>query len=216
MSLDLLHTVHLLPAFALAVVVLMLIPGPNVALTLANTVAFGRRHGFLTILGTSSAMVVHLAATAAGMTALLGLLGEWFESLRWAGVVYLVILGIRAWRAPVADPGAPDLGAPDLGAIGVRPGHLVARGFAVSLTNPKVLLFYGAFFPQFLDPAGNVAAQMAVLSTLFVAIAVGVDSLWVCAACGIRPWLAGRGRLLNRLSGGLFMGAGLGLALMRR
>jgi len=204
MTFDLLPAANLLPSFAAAVVVLMLIPGPNVALTLANTVAFGRRHGFLTILGTASAMAVHLAVTAAGMTALLGLLGEWFDTLRWAGVFYLVILGIRAWRAPTK----PDAAA--------RPGHLVARGFVVSLTNPKVLLFYGAFFPQFLDPAGDVAAQMAVLATLFLAIAVGVDSLWVCAASGMRPWLAGRGRLVNRLSGGLFMGAGLGLALMRR
>lgn len=199
-------SIDLLPAFAAAVTVLMLIPGPNVALTLANTVAFGRRHGFLTIIGTSSAMVVHLAVTSAGMTALLGLLGEWFETLRWAGVAYLIVLGIRAWRAPAADAAA----------IAARPGRLVVRGFLVSLTNPKVLLFYGAFFPQFLDPAGNVAAQMAVLSALFIIIAVGVDSLWVCAASGIRPWLAGRGRLVNRLSGGLFMGAGLGLALMRR
>jgi homoserine/homoserine lactone efflux protein len=206
MSVDLLPPIDLLFGFSGAVVVLMLIPGPNVALTLANTVAFGRHHGFLTILGTSAAMVVHLAVTAAGMTALLGLMGEWFDTLRWAGVGYLVILGIRAWRAPVADPGA----------ITARPGHLVARGFAVSLTNPKVLLFYGAFFPQFLDPAGDVAAQMAILSMLFIAIAVSVDSLWVCAASGMRPWLAGRGRLVNKLSGGLFMGAGLGLALMRR
>lgn len=196
----------LLPAFAVAVLALMLIPGPNVALILANSVAFGRRHGFLTVAGTSSAMMVHLAVTSAGMTALLGLLSEWFELLRWLGAAYLVVLGILAWRAPAADPAA----APAL------PARTVARGFLVSLTNPKVLLFYGAFFPQFLDPAGDVAAQMTVLSVLFVTIAIAVDSLWVCAASGVRPLLAGRGTLVNRLSGGLFVGAGIGLAVMRR
>lgn len=194
----------LLLPFAGAVVVLMLIPGPNVALTLANTVAYGRRFGFLTVLGTSSAMAVHLAVTALGMTALLGLVGEWFEVLRWAGVAYLLVLGVQAWRAPVERPEA----APA--------ARLFARGFLVSLTNPKVLLFYGAFFPQFLDPMGDVAAQMAVLSALFLAIAVVVDSLWVLAAAGARPFLLAHGHLQNRLAGGLFMGAGLGLALMRR
>lgn len=194
----------LLLPFAAAVLVLMLIPGPNVALTLANTVAYGRRFGFLTILGTSSAMAVHLAVTALGMTALLGLVGEWFEVLRWAGVAYLLVLGVQAWRAPVERPEA----APA--------ARLFARGFLVSLTNPKVLLFYGAFFPQFLDPAGDVAAQMVVLSALFLAIAVAVDSLWVLAAAGARPFLLAHGHLQNRLAGGLFIGAGVGLALMRR
>src|SRR3546814_12648563 len=81
----------------------MLIPGPNVALIVANSVAYGTRYGLLTVAGTSSAMVVQLALTALGMAALLGTLAHWIEWIRWIGVAYLAWLGIRQWRAAPAD-----------------------------------------------------------------------------------------------------------------
>ena len=81
-------------AFVAAVTVLMLIPGPNVALIAGNSVAYGPKYGVLTVAGTSSAMVIQLALTALGMTELLGTLGTWFEWLRWIGVVYLFYLGV--------------------------------------------------------------------------------------------------------------------------
>src|ERR687890_1160482 len=90
-------------AFVLAVTILMLIPGPNVALIIANSVAYGARYGLLTVAGTSSAMLIQLSITAFGMTELLGMLGSWFEWLRWIGVAYLVYLGIGQWRAPAVD-----------------------------------------------------------------------------------------------------------------
>jgi threonine/homoserine/homoserine lactone efflux protein len=90
-------------AFVLATCILMLIPGPNVALIVANSVAYGTRFGLLTMAGTSSAMVVQLVITALGMTAVLGFLGLWFEWLRWTGVVYLVYLGIRGILAKRAQ-----------------------------------------------------------------------------------------------------------------
>ncbi len=135
---------HLYLAFVAATTILMLIPGPNVALIVATSVRGGTRQGLLTVAGTSSAVVVHLALTVVGLAALLGTLGGWFAWVRWIGAAYLVWLGIRQWRAP-----APDLGQ---AAVGLRPrrGRAVfLRGFLVSLTNPKTLLFYGAFFPQF-------------------------------------------------------------------
>ena len=91
---------HLYLAFVAAVTVLMLIPGPNVALIVANSVTYGFRYGLLTVAGTSSAMLVQLALTALGMTELLGQLGSWFDWIRWIGVAYLVYLGITTWRAP--------------------------------------------------------------------------------------------------------------------
>jgi homoserine/homoserine lactone efflux protein len=95
--------VSLYLAFVLATCILMLIPGPNVALIVANSVAYGTRFGLLTMAGTSSAMVVQLVITALGMTAVLGFLGLWFEWLRWIGVVYLVYLGIRGILAKRAQ-----------------------------------------------------------------------------------------------------------------
>ena len=139
-------------AFAATVTVLMLIPGPNVALIVANSVAYGSRYGLLTVAGTSSAVVVQLAFTALGMTRLLGALGTSFELIRWVGVAYLVYLGVAQWRAPAVD------------LTRTRPEPRSARAIymralLVSLTNPKTLLFYGAFFPQFVTATHDLGAQ---------------------------------------------------------
>lgn len=198
----------LLLAFALATTILMLIPGPNVALIVANSVAWGTRYGLLTLAGTASAMVVQLALTTLGMSAALGVLASWFEWLRWIGVVYLLWLGLRQWRAPVAD----------LTRIAAQPRSaraIALRGFLVSLTNPKTLLFYGAFFPQFVSLQRPVLPQMAVLSAVFLALALLLDGGWAVLAGRLRFLLAARGRLRNRLSGGMLMCAGVGLALAR-
>ena len=103
-------------AFVGATAILMLIPGPNVALIVANSLTYGPRAGLVTVAGTSAAMVVQLAVAALGVTALLGALAQAFEILRWIGVAYLVWLGVRAWRAPADDlvENAPDLPGQDL------------------------------------------------------------------------------------------------------
>jgi len=86
----------------------------------------------------------------------------------------------------------------------------------VSLTNPKTLLFYGAFLPQFIIANDRIEAQIALLSATFLVIAIVLDGVWALAASGARSFLATRGRFRNRLSGGLLIGAGIGLALARR
>lgn len=195
-------------AFVAAVTLLMLIPGPNVALFVATSLAHGTRSGFVTLAGTSSAMVLQLALTGLGLSELLGRLGGWFEWLRWLGVTYLLYLGLAQWRAPPADPGG---GAPQPRSCRA----LYGRALLISLSNPKVLLFYGAFFPQFVTPERDLGPQVALLSATFLAIALLVDSGWVLLAGRARRVLAARGRLRNRLSGGLLIGAGLGLAMLR-
>ena len=86
----------------------------------------------------------------------------------------------------------------------------------MSLTNPKTLLFYGSFLPQFVDPAGDITAQLILLSVTLIVIAVLLDGVWALLASRFRAALAGRGRFRNRLAGGLLIGAGLGLALARK
>jgi homoserine/homoserine lactone efflux protein len=200
---------HLYAAFVAAVMILMLIPGPNVALIVANSVAHGARYGLLTVAGTSSAMVLQLAVTALGMTELLETLGSWFEWVRWIGVAYLLYLGVSYWRAAPVDltRTAPERKSPRA---------LVARALLVSLSNPKTLLFYGAFFPQFLSGGPDVGVEIALLSATFLALAVLVDGGWALLAARARRFLASHGRLRNRLSGGLLIGAGIGLALARK
>jgi homoserine/homoserine lactone efflux protein len=202
-------SIQLYLGFVLATTILILIPGPNVSLIVGNSIAHGTRYGLLTVLGTSSAVVVQLAFTALGLTATLDLLADWFDWIRWLGVAYLLYLGIRQWfAAPV-----------DLTRIRPQPRSLrsiVLRGFLISLTNPKTLLFYSAFFPQFVMPDAPIAPQVTLLSLTFLAIAVGLDSGWAMLAGRVRGALAIRPRLRNRLSGGCLIGAGIGLALAHR
>jgi len=195
-------------AFCAAVVLLMLIPGPNVALIVANSVAYGSRCGFLTVAGTSSAMVPQLMLASLGLSGLMDIFGVWFEWVRWLGAIYLVWLGITQWRAPAVDLTLPS-----------EPKSrraIYVRALLVSLTNPKTLLFYGAFFPQFLSEGRAVAPQIAILSLTFLMIAVLVDGCWALAAGRARRLISAHGRLGNRLAGGLLVGAGIGLALARQ
>ena len=198
-------------AFVLASAVLIVIPGPNVTLLVANSLAYGARRALVTLAGTSSAIALQLAITVLGMTSLIAVLATWFEWLRWAGVIYLVWLGVQQWRAvPVA--------LEDVESRRVAGHTLFWRGFLVSATNPKTLLFYAAFFPQFVDPASAPLAQLLLMSATFLALATLLDGGYALLAGRLRRLFHGqrRARLRNRLTGSLLIGAGLGLALARR
>jgi threonine/homoserine/homoserine lactone efflux protein len=124
------------------------------------------------------------------------------------GVAYLVYLGIAQWRAP----------ATDLTKTRPEPKSALTiymRALLVSLTNPKTLLFYGAFFPQFITMVHYIGTQIAILSVTFLAIAVLVDGGWALIAGHARGLLASRGRLRNKVSGGLLIGAAAALAITR-
>lgn len=202
-------TPELFGAFVAATVVLILVPGPNVALIVANSISHGPRYGLVTVAGTSSAMVIQLAFTVLGLTGMLALMAVWFEWLRWLGVAYLVYLGITTWCAPATDlKGAKPL------AKSAREMYL--RGMIVSLTNPKTLLFYAAFLPQFVSTEHDQAWQLTLLAVTFLFIAMVLDSAWALLAHRASRVFGLSGRLLNRLSGGLLLTAATGLALVRR
>lgn len=195
-------------AFVAASVALALMPGPNVALIVANSVAYGPRYGFITVAGTSSAMVPQLTVVTLGLSAVLGFMAEWFEVLRWLGVAYLLYLGVQAWLTPPLD-------------LNTNPQPKSARaiylrGVLVSLTNPKTLLFFGAFLPQFVDPKSDATTQLALLSVTFLIIATSIDICWALLASKARTTLAKFGTWTNRITGGVLISAGLGLALARK
>ena len=200
--------VRLNAAFVLATWLLAVFPGPNMALVIATSVRRGTRYGLLTVVGSATGLVLQLLFVAIGMTTLLAAAGEWFTAIRLLGAAYLVYLGVQSWRAP-----APSLAAE---MAPVSASRTVLRGLAVTLTNPKVLLFFGAFFPQFVSPSRPLAPQLLVMSVTFVAVVAGTDSVWAVLAGRARVWIVRRGRAVNRLSGGLLVGAGVGLALVRR
>lgn len=195
-------------AFIAAVTVLVVLPGPNVALIVANSLAHGPKYGLMTVAGTTSAMVIQLALTVLGVAGLLSSIAHWFEWLRWIGVAYLVYLGVRTWAAPS-----------DIVNVAAQPKsfmEIYLRGFLVSLTNPKTLLFYAAFLPQFITPAEQPMAQLLTLSVTFLLITVSLDGLWALLAGRLRSILNRRAKIRNCVAGALLVAAGIGLALARR
>ena len=196
-------------AFVAASIILALIPGPNVAVIVANSISYGPRYGLLTVAGTSSAMVPQLLLTTFGMSAVLAFMADWFDVLRWAGVAYLMYIGVQALCAPTLDLGTTQ-------PLPKSTASIYWRGVIVSLTNPKTLLFFGAFFPQFINVAQPAVPQLALLSITFLLLGIAFDSVWALSAGYGRHVIAQSGRWVNRLTGGLLIGAGLALAAVRR
>ena len=197
-------------AYVLATVVLILMPGPIVTLVIANSLAYGTRTGVNSALGASVGNAALAAGGAFGLAALLGLLVDVFDIIRYLGAAYLIYLGIKAWRA---KPETLDDTAPMKSKKAVW-----GQGFVVAITNPKTLLFYAAFFPQFIDPTMPAAPQLALLAVTFVVIATTLDCCYALLAGRLRTYFrdAKRAVIRNRITGTLLIGTGIGMALARR
>lgn len=197
--------------FVLATVVLILIPGPIVTLTIANSLAYGTRHGLRTVLGTSMATALLLLVGGFGMASVFVLLADWFEMLRWVGAAYLIWLGVQQWRAKAVNLADAEAH------LGPKKS-LFWQGFVVSITNPKTIFFYAAFFPQFIDPAMATGPQLLILSITFLVIATSLDCGYAVLSGKLRPMLTSerRGRIRNRISGAFLIGTGLFIAFARK
>jgi threonine/homoserine/homoserine lactone efflux protein len=192
-------------ALSVATAVLVAIPGPNVALIVANSLRFGLREGALTVLGTTLGVAMQLGFVVLGIAALLEFAAEALTWIKWAGVIYLVYLGVSTWLQAASD---------DLGSIDAKPA-LFWRASVIAAINPKTLMFSAAFLPQFLSP-GAGAGQLLLIATVFLSVLLVGDLLWAAFASSARRVLAHYGRLRNRLTGGFLVVAGIGLALSRR
>jgi threonine/homoserine/homoserine lactone efflux protein len=203
---------ELFAGFIVAVVVLILMPGPIVTLVVANSLAYGQRTGLATVVGSSSGNAMLVAAGALGLTTLLALAAELFEVLRWAGVAYLVYLGVKQWRQAFTAGRMEEMPA-----LPSRRG-VFWQGALVAITNPKTIFFYAAFFPQFIDPALAVGPQLIAMSVAMVVIATVLDSLYAVLAGRVRGLFASAraNRVRHGITGTLLLGTGLGLALARR
>lgn len=193
--------------YATAVFLISATPGPNMLHVMARSVDVGARRSLIAMAGLMSAVLLCLLASVAGLGALLKAMPHLFDALRIAGAAYLLYLGYRAWTSPVATSGVtPDMPAmPRMRAMSAI--ALYRAGLLTGLSNPKLIIFAAAFFPQFIDPRAAFAPQLAILLATFVAI----EGFWygVYALGGLRlaRWLgpAHRQRLFNRATGGLFM-----------
>lgn len=205
-------TPELILAFAAACVLLALTPGPNMALMIANTLGSGLRGGLVTIAGTTTGLAVLVAAAAAGMTSVMVFMSTWFDVVRWIGALYLVYLGAsqlwRLWKRPASAASLEP---------SVRRGSWFFQGLAVSLSNPKVILFLGAFLPQFVDMRADPVGQLIVLAILFVVVLAMVDvTITVAVARARTTFGAARLRLLDGAAGAFLLLGGVALAAMRR
>jgi threonine/homoserine/homoserine lactone efflux protein len=199
---------HLFSAFLLIAVVLFLTPGPIVTLVVTTAARSGVRAALLTVAGGVVGNAALLACIAFGLSWILKTSAELFEYLRWIGAVYLIWLGIQAWRHAGAAT-----------AMLTPRGHVHAwRGFIVAMTNPKTIAFFTAFLPQFIDPALPVGRQLLVMCASSVMLGGLLDSGWAVAAGFGRAWFMKprHNRLLGRLSGTVLIGGGIWLSLARR
>jgi len=194
----------LLP-LVIATAILVMIPGPNVALIVANSLKYGFRMGVHTVLGTTVGVGLQLALVVLGLVAIVEVAAEALLWIKWAGVAYLVFLGIRTWREP----------ADDLSKIEAAPA-MFWRGCLVAVLNPKTLLFNAAFIPQFVGAAEATAPQLAIVAAVFLAVLFAGDVLWAAFASSARRVLARYATMRNRLTGAFLTAAGVGLALSRR
>ena len=198
---------ELFTAFVLITIVLIITPGPIVTLIIATGATHGVRTALTTVAGATIGNAILIAAIAIGLSWVLKNALGLFEVLRWAGVAYLVWLGIQAWRNAGTDAGAPPL----------KRVHFW-RGMFVALTNPKTIAFFTAFLPQFVDPSLPAERQLFVMCLTSILIAWVFDSGWAIASGLGRAWFMkpSRAKLLGRLSGAVLIGGGIWLSLARR
>ncbi len=188
-----------------------MVPGPNVLLIVATSLARGRLRGLQTVAGTTTAMALQLLVAALGTAWFAAALSQAFGVLRWLGVAYLVYLGVTRLRQAIKP--AQRVDEPDIAA-----SCAYWRGFLVSITNPKTILFFGAFLPQFTSASLPYGPQVVVLSVTFLVLAAVLDSCYAVAAGAVSA-LARRPlarRWSDGIAGTLYIGSGVGLALARR
>lgn len=195
--------VHWLP-FALASAIVIVIPGPTVLLVVSYALGHGRRYALATTAGVALGDLTSMTASMFGLGALLAASAEWFTVLKWAGALYLVYLGVKLWRAPVAADETPDVSE-------TRTRRVIAHAYAVTALNPKSIVFFVAFVPQFMDLHAPVWPQVAVLEATFVALATLNALGYAMLASGARRAIrnAHVQRAVNRTGGLLLMCAGV-------
>lgn len=203
---------HLFLAFCLAATALVLIPGPIVTLVIANSLRHGTRYGLTTVAGASLGNALLLVATSVGLITVFALLSELFAVIRWIGAAYLIWLGVKAWR---------EHGEAAQGAVSAAPRSrraVLGQGFLIAITNPKAIVFYVAFLPQFIDPRLATGKQLLAMCAYLIVAAVISDSAYALLAGRMRRWFAapGRHKARGRITGSLLIGTGCALLFARR
>jgi threonine/homoserine/homoserine lactone efflux protein len=193
--------------YFVAVLGLTLTPGPNGLLALTHGAIYGSKKTISTILGGSAGFATVIGLSMFGIGALLAASAQLLIVMKFLGGAYLIWLGIQVWRSPsLGDTRSQALGE-------VSNVSLFRQGALAALTNPKGILFFVAFLPQFIDPKISLISQFAVMAATFVIIEFIYEYVVASAANKIKPWLARFGKKVNRVFGGIFMAIGVALPL---
>ena len=193
--------------YLLAAIGLSLSPGPNGLLALTHGALHGRRKALYTIFGGASGFIAVVACSMLGIGALLQTSLVWLTVMKWVGGAYLVWLGIQVWRSP-------PIGIELRGSAEPRAGwSLFQQGALSALTNPKALLFFTAFLPQFIDPARSLFVQFVIMAGTFAVLEIATEMFIANMAHRISPWLRRVGRRFNQACGGVFIAIGVALPL---
>lgn len=201
---------HTIGAFIAAAILLLVMPGPTDTLVVSYVLTRGRRSALASVPGVCLGYIVSLTLTLLGLGALLMTSAELFQALKILGAVYLIYLGIKMWRAPVPETLEDD------GRLARDKGRMFTQAFVVTALNPAGIMFYVAFFPQFIDIARPLMPQMVALGACFVVLGTLNSALYATLAAQVRRFIHSyRARkTINRAAGGVLiaMGGMLGLA----
>ncbi|MBP0624134.1 LysE family translocator [Cupriavidus consociatus] len=182
-------------------------PGPNGMLALTHGAMHGSRKTLFTIAGAVLGFVAVIGLCMFGIGALIKASVLWLTVLKWVGGAYLFWLGIQAWRAPpITVTTSPEL-------MKISGWSLFRQGALSAVTNPKGMLFFSAFLPQFIDPQRNLAVQFAAVAATYGVTEFLAEYAVANAAHRVRPWLERVGRRFNRACGGMFVIIGAALPL---
>ncbi len=191
-------------AFVAASAVLLAIPGPTVLLVISYAMGHGRHAAASTVAGVALGDFTAMTASLLGLGALLATSVTLFVALKWIGAAYLLYLGVKLWRAPVADT------TRDAVTPAARPGRILLHAYAVTALNPKSLVFFVAFLPQFLDGARPMLPQFVIFEISFLALATANALTYALLASAARRSIRRPRvqRAVNRTGGTLLIGAG--------
>jgi threonine/homoserine/homoserine lactone efflux protein len=204
---------HWLP-FAIASAILVAIPGPTVLLVISYALGHGRRFALVTTAGVALGDLTSMTASMLGLGVILAASAALFTALKWVGAAYLVYLGIKLWRAPALAAEAPDTAD----TAETRTSRIFAHAFAVTALNPKSIIFFVAFVPQFIDPHAAAASQIVIFEATFVLLGTLNAFCYAMLASAARRAIrsARVQRIVNRTGGTLLIGAGIFAATWKK
>ena len=196
-------------AFCAAAAALAFVPGPTVTVIIANSLRHGARAGMMNVVGTQAGFLIWLGIATVGLGAAIQVMGIWFDVLRYGGAAYLAWLAYKLFRSKGDLAIAVDRARPR--------GSFFLQGFIVIISNPKMLVLFGAMIPPFVTPGGDPMRQILLLGLTFMVIAGGGDTLYALMAGKAGAWLSrSRIRVLEIASGCFLLGGGIWMALRGR